>query len=131
MAEIVMPRLSDTMEEGTILRWLKHDGEEVRRGEELVEIETDKATMSYESDQGGVLQTVAGEGDTLAVGEVIAPGWRARRRPPRRPCATVRLRGARADTGARGPLDPRADGTGGRAREGLPRSQANRPRDRG
>ena len=55
MADIVMPRLSDTMEEGTILRWLKADGEEVARGEELVEIETDKATMTYESDQEGVL----------------------------------------------------------------------------
>ncbi len=72
MAEIVMPRLSDTMEEGTILRWLKSDGEEVARGEELVEIETDKATMIYESDQQGTLAIVAAEGTTLAVGEVIA-----------------------------------------------------------
>ncbi|MCW3019993.1 MAG: catalytic domain of component of various dehydrogenase complexe, partial [Solirubrobacterales bacterium] len=72
MAEIVMPRLSDTMEEGTILRWLKADGEQVARGEELVEIETDKATMTYESDQAGALQIVAAEGATLAVGEVIA-----------------------------------------------------------
>jgi pyruvate dehydrogenase E2 component (dihydrolipoamide acetyltransferase) len=72
MADIVMPRLSDTMEEGTILRWLKGDGETVRRGEELVEIETDKATMTYESDQDGVLEIVASEGDTLAVGELIA-----------------------------------------------------------
>jgi pyruvate dehydrogenase E2 component (dihydrolipoamide acetyltransferase) len=72
MAEIVMPRLSDTMEEGTILRWLKRDGETLRRGEELVEIETDKATMTYESDQDGVLAIVASEGDTLAVGELIA-----------------------------------------------------------
>jgi pyruvate dehydrogenase E2 component (dihydrolipoamide acetyltransferase) len=72
MAEIVMPRLSDTMEEGTILRWLKRDGEQVRRGEELVEIETDKATMAYESDQEGILETVAREGDTLAVGQLIA-----------------------------------------------------------
>jgi pyruvate dehydrogenase E2 component (dihydrolipoamide acetyltransferase) len=72
MAEIVMPRLSDTMEEGTILRWLKRDGEEVRRGEELVEIETDKATMNYESDRDGVLEILAGEGDTLAVGALIA-----------------------------------------------------------
>jgi pyruvate dehydrogenase E2 component (dihydrolipoamide acetyltransferase) len=72
MAEIVMPRLSDTMEEGTILRWLKHDGEQVGRGEELVEIETDKANMTYESDQEGVLETIAAEGDTLAVGEPIA-----------------------------------------------------------
>ena len=72
MAEIVMPRLSDTMEEGTILRWLKADGEQVARGEELVEIETDKATMTYESDQAGPLQIIAAEGATLAVGEVIA-----------------------------------------------------------
>jgi pyruvate dehydrogenase E2 component (dihydrolipoamide acetyltransferase) len=72
MADIVMPRLSDTMEEGTILRWLKHDGEEISRGEELVEIETDKAAMTYESDQDGTLQTVAAEGDTLPVGELIA-----------------------------------------------------------
>ena len=72
MSEIVMPRLSDTMEEGTILRWLKHDGEHVARGEELVEIETDKAAMTYESDSEGTLQTIAREGDTLAVGEPIA-----------------------------------------------------------
>jgi pyruvate dehydrogenase E2 component (dihydrolipoamide acetyltransferase) len=72
MADLVMPRLSDTMEEGTILRWLKHDGDDVRRGDELVEIETDKANMIYESDLDGTLQTVAAEGDTLAVGALIA-----------------------------------------------------------
>jgi pyruvate dehydrogenase E2 component (dihydrolipoyllysine-residue acetyltransferase) len=72
MNEIVMPRLSDTMEEGTILRWLKADGDRLARGEELVEIETDKATMIYESDQEGVLRILAGEGTTLAVGEPIA-----------------------------------------------------------
>jgi len=72
MAEIVMPRLSDTMEEGTILRWLVADGEPVRRGQELVEIETDKANMTYESDLEGVLETVAAEGETLPVGAPIA-----------------------------------------------------------
>jgi pyruvate dehydrogenase E2 component (dihydrolipoamide acetyltransferase) len=72
MTDVVMPRLSDTMEEGTILRWLKHDGEHVARGEELVEIETDKAAMTYESDSEGTLQTIAHEGDTLAVGAPIA-----------------------------------------------------------
>jgi pyruvate dehydrogenase E2 component (dihydrolipoamide acetyltransferase) len=72
MADVVMPRLSDTMEEGTILRWLIADGEMVRRGDELVEIETDKATMTYESDLDGVLETIASEGDTLPVGAVIA-----------------------------------------------------------
>jgi pyruvate dehydrogenase E2 component (dihydrolipoamide acetyltransferase) len=72
MSEIAMPRLSDTMEEGTILRWLKHDGEHVARGEELVEIETDKAAMTYEADSEGTLQVLAREGDTLAVGAPIA-----------------------------------------------------------
>ncbi|MGD0454598.1 MAG: dihydrolipoamide acetyltransferase family protein [Solirubrobacteraceae bacterium] len=72
MTDIVMPRLSDTMEEGTILRWLKADGEQVARGEELVEIETDKATMTYESDQEGVLEIIADVGHTLEVGALIA-----------------------------------------------------------
>ena len=67
-----MPRLSDSMEEGTIVRWLKRDGDEVARGEELVEIETDKATMAYESDTAGMLQITAPEGATLAVGAKIA-----------------------------------------------------------
>jgi len=67
-----MPRLSDSMEEGTIIKWLKSEGDEVARGDELVEIETDKATMTYEADSDGVLQIVAAEGDTLPVGEVIA-----------------------------------------------------------
>ena len=49
-----MPRLSDSMEEGTILTWLKADGDAVAAGEELVEIETDKATMTYASEPEGV-----------------------------------------------------------------------------
>jgi pyruvate dehydrogenase E2 component (dihydrolipoamide acetyltransferase) len=67
-----MPRLSDSMEEGTILRWLKQDGDEVKRGDELAEIETDKATMTYEADTDGVLKIVAQEGDTMPIGQVIA-----------------------------------------------------------
>jgi pyruvate dehydrogenase E2 component (dihydrolipoamide acetyltransferase) len=72
MADVAMPRLSDSMEEGTILKWLKSDGDEVSKGEELVEIETDKANMTYESDVEGVLKIVAQEGDTLPVGGTIA-----------------------------------------------------------
>jgi pyruvate dehydrogenase E2 component (dihydrolipoyllysine-residue acetyltransferase) len=72
MADVAMPRLSDSMEEGTILKWLKSDGDEVSRGDEIVEIETDKANMTYEADQDGTLKIVAQEGDTLAVGETIA-----------------------------------------------------------
>ncbi|HUR86387.1 MAG TPA: E3 binding domain-containing protein, partial [Solirubrobacteraceae bacterium] len=72
MSEIVMPRLSDSMEEGTILKWLKADGDAVARGEPLAEIETDKATLTYESDADGVLTIVAAAGDTLPIGSVIA-----------------------------------------------------------
>jgi pyruvate dehydrogenase E2 component (dihydrolipoamide acetyltransferase) len=72
MPDITMPRLSDSMEEGTILKWLKAEGDEVSKGEELVEIETDKATMTYEADADGTLEIVADEGATLAIGEVIA-----------------------------------------------------------
>jgi pyruvate dehydrogenase E2 component (dihydrolipoamide acetyltransferase) len=71
MADVAMPRLSDSMEEGTILKWLKSDGDEVSKGEELVEIETDKANMTYDADEAGTLSIVAQEGDTLAVGETI------------------------------------------------------------
>ena len=68
-----MPRLSDSMEEGTILKWLKSPGDAVELGEELVEIETDKANMVYEADAGGTLiEIVADEGETLPIGQVIA-----------------------------------------------------------
>src|SRR3990170_3161573 len=72
-SDVTMPRLSDSMEEGTVLKWLVEEGGEVKRGEPLVEIETDKANMTYESDTDGTLiEVVAQEGDTLAIGEVIA-----------------------------------------------------------
>ena len=67
-----MPRLSDSMEEGVILAWLKKEGEEVAIGDELVEIETDKASMVYEADLSGVLEILVGEGETRRVGEPIA-----------------------------------------------------------
>jgi pyruvate dehydrogenase E2 component (dihydrolipoamide acetyltransferase) len=72
MPEVVMPRLSDSMEEGTILKWLKSDGDDVKSGDELVEIETDKATMTYEADTSGTLRILAPEGETLPVGAPIA-----------------------------------------------------------
>ncbi|MGB2712415.1 MAG: lipoyl domain-containing protein, partial [Conexibacter sp.] len=72
MTDITMPKLSDSMEQGTILSWLKADGDGVAAGEELVEIETDKATMTYESPADGTLAIVAAAGDTLPVGAVIA-----------------------------------------------------------
>ncbi len=73
MAEVVMPRLSDSMEEGTILQWLKAVGDEIAIGDELVEIETDKANMAYESDVAGTLSEIlVQEGETVAIGTPIA-----------------------------------------------------------
>ncbi len=73
MIDVVMPRLSDSMEEGTILHWIKSVGDQVSVGDELVEIETDKANMVYESDAAGTLiELVADEGETLPIGGVIA-----------------------------------------------------------
>jgi pyruvate dehydrogenase E2 component (dihydrolipoamide acetyltransferase) len=73
MSEVVMPRLSDSMEEGTILTWIKQVGDEVAIGDELVEIETDKANMAYESDTAGTLtEILAQEGETLPIGSPIA-----------------------------------------------------------
>jgi pyruvate dehydrogenase E2 component (dihydrolipoamide acetyltransferase) len=71
--EVTMPRLSDSMEEGTVLNWLKQVGDEVAIGEELVEIETDKANMGYEADVAGtLLEIVVGENETAPVGALIA-----------------------------------------------------------
>jgi pyruvate dehydrogenase E2 component (dihydrolipoamide acetyltransferase) len=71
--DVLMPRLSDSMEEGTVLKWLVQRGGEVKRGAPLVEIETDKANMTYEADTDGVLiEVLAEEGDTLDVGQPIA-----------------------------------------------------------
>ena len=70
MAEITMPKLSDTMEDGVVVRWLKGIGEAVSRGEVVAEIETDKATMEMESLEDGVLSEIyVEEGRRVSVGE--------------------------------------------------------------
>jgi pyruvate dehydrogenase E2 component (dihydrolipoamide acetyltransferase) len=71
--EIVMPRLSDTMENGTIARWLKKEGDEVKKGEALADVETDKATMPLESYAAGRLARVLlQEGQSVPIGTPIA-----------------------------------------------------------
>lgn len=72
MLDVVMPKLSDVMEEGTVLRWLVDDGETVQAGADLVEIETDKATVTTTSDVPGMVRLLAREGETVAVDVVIA-----------------------------------------------------------
>ncbi len=72
MSEITMPRLSDSMEQATVIKWLKTDGDRVTAGEELVEVETDKATVTVRVEHDGILSIVAAEGETVAVGAPIA-----------------------------------------------------------
>jgi len=74
MAEVInMPRLSDTMEEGTLAKWFKKVGDSVKEGEILAEIETDKATMEFESFHDGVLLHIGiDEGSTAPVDSIIA-----------------------------------------------------------
>ena len=68
-----MPRLDESMEEGTILKWLVDEGGHVQQGEPLVEIETDKANTTYDAEVGGKLvEILAKEGATIAVGKPIA-----------------------------------------------------------
>ncbi|PIE17538.1 MAG: dihydrolipoamide acyltransferase [Proteobacteria bacterium] len=70
---VEMPRLSDTMEEGTLAGWLKEVGDKVAAGEALADIETDKAVMTFESfDDGVLLKTLIGAGDTVPLGAPIA-----------------------------------------------------------
>ena len=67
-----MPRLSDTMTEGTIAKWLKQPGDQVQKGEILLEIETDKATMELEAYEAGVVEKVlVPEGQTVPIGQPI------------------------------------------------------------
>lgn len=90
MTDIAMPRLSDSMEEGTILSWLIEDGQPVARGEDLVEIETDKATVTHQADAEGVLEIVAEQGTTLAVGALMARiGAGVKREPSAAPSAAA------------------------------------------
>ncbi|SPT52307.1 dihydrolipoamide acetyltransferase family protein [Actinomadura madurae] len=70
--EIRMPRLSESMTEGTIERWLHENGAEVDAGEELAEIDTDKAVVGVEAEASGVLEIVLPEGESAPVGAVIA-----------------------------------------------------------
>jgi pyruvate dehydrogenase E2 component (dihydrolipoamide acetyltransferase) len=70
--EVHMPQLSDSMEEGTILSWLVPAGGWVAAGQDLLEVETDKATMTVPAEGSGALEILAGEGETAAVGTVIA-----------------------------------------------------------
>src|ERR1700741_5640149 len=71
--QVVMPKLSPTMEEGQLARWLKKEGDKVSRGEPLAEIDTDKATMEMQALANGVLRKILiNEGQSAPLGQLIA-----------------------------------------------------------
>src|SRR5213595_3010404 len=72
-SEITMPQQSDTMTEGTVVKWLKKEGDKVKEGDVIAEIETDKATMEMEAFESGTIAVIkAPEGTKVPVGELIA-----------------------------------------------------------
>src|SRR6266403_294329 len=71
--QVVMPKLSPTMEEGQLTRWLKKEGDKVSMGEPLAEIDTDKATMEMQALSNGVLRKILiNEGESAPLGQPIA-----------------------------------------------------------
>src|SRR5213594_1400647 len=71
--EVIMPKLSPTMEEGQLSRWLKKEGDRVAMGEPLAEIDTDKATMEMQALANGVLRKILiKEGESAPLGQIIA-----------------------------------------------------------
>ena len=72
MPEVIMPKMGDAMEEGTLLQWLKQDGDTVKSGDLIAEIETDKSNVEIEAEDAGVLHLKAEPGAVLPVGTVIA-----------------------------------------------------------
>src|SRR5438105_15898410 len=70
--EVTMPRLSDTMQQGTIVKWNVKEGQKVKSGDTLADIETDKATMELQSfDDGTIARLAVAEGQSVPVGTVI------------------------------------------------------------
>jgi pyruvate dehydrogenase E2 component (dihydrolipoamide acetyltransferase) len=72
VTDVNMPKLSDTMEEGTVLEWKKKDGDEVHKGDVLAEVESDKATFDLEAEDDGVLKIIVPNGVPAKIGAPIA-----------------------------------------------------------
>ena len=70
--EVKLPRLGQGMEAGTVNKWLKSEGDAVKKGEPLFEVDTDKATQEVEAEASGVLLKIAVESGEVPVGETIA-----------------------------------------------------------
>ncbi len=72
MIEIKVPTVGESINEVTLIKWLKNDGDYVERDEVIAELESEKATFELNAEQAGVLKTVGKEGDTLNIGDTVA-----------------------------------------------------------
>ena len=72
MADVDMPRMSDNMTEGYIERWLVESNSHVNSGQEIMEVETEKALMTYEAESTGIISILVPAGQTVAIGVLIA-----------------------------------------------------------
>ena len=101
--EILMPALSPTMEEGTLAKWLVDEGAEVRSGDVIAEIETDKATMEVEAlDDGTIGRIARSGGHRRREGQHPSRPCSRKARQPKRPCC-LNICGRRSCAGAGGP----------------------------
>jgi pyruvate dehydrogenase E2 component (dihydrolipoamide acetyltransferase) len=90
MTDVNMPKLSDTMEEGTIVEWKKKTGDEVKAGDVLAEVESDKATFDLEAETGGVLAILVEQGVPAKIGAPIATIGEASAAPAKAKAATAK-----------------------------------------
>jgi pyruvate dehydrogenase E2 component (dihydrolipoamide acetyltransferase) len=124
MPEVNMPKLSDTMEEGTILEWKKKDGDEVHKGDVLAEVESDKATFDLEAEDDGVLSIRVEKGVPAKIGAPIAtigPAGEAAPAKAEKPAA------AKPDKAKAEPAEPKAEAESTEAEETTPAEAAEKP----
>jgi pyruvate dehydrogenase E2 component (dihydrolipoamide acetyltransferase) len=115
MPDVNMPKLSDTMEEGTIVEWKKKTGDEVKQGDVLAEVESDKATFDLEAESGGVLSILVEQGVPAKIGAPIARIGEASAAPAKEkakaPPATAKAKEQEAPLEVPPPHPPPAAGT--------------------
>src|SRR6185437_13404300 len=110
MPEIQMPKLSDTMTEGTLVAWKKKKGDKVSAGEVIAEIETDKATMEWESPEDGTLSEIfVKEGDKVNVGDKIAFIGEEGEEAPKETKKEEKKEEPKAETEPKGEQKPKAE----------------------
>ena len=134
MPNVIMPKMGDAMEEGTLLRWLKQVGDEIAVGDPLAEIEADKVSLEIEATEAGVLsKTYVDEGATVPIGTPIAAIGEESAEvaaPARSEEAAEPERAAAAEPAPAAESEPvgRAGGANGRAAADVPAPAPRRPR---